>query len=288
MEHMRESRVVTPVFELTGILYPQAEKLVKDLKPFINFTTAADMHDESQAYDGAEHDITEDKPEGFRLHIITSHNRFMVTQEMTAILDNERIKSFSDVLTIFEYLAQNPEDTYVHALEACFHIADFSLSGAPDSRSLLEQEQELLDQGFTEDDLTRFYPSVVGNSHPYGCVCNACDPYVENNTETLERLELHEHAQVSADFTLTESQLKELCEYEGFSNYKDMIPVIELLDRDRSLSVSEAIATIYAPDMDNEQDSWSDELHENQQFEQADQLDSSNDIEGAYGEDFPF
>lgn len=45
------------------------------------------------------------------------------------------------------------------------------------TKSLLQQEQELLNEGFNEDDLSRFYPNVLGgNGHHPECVCSICDP----------------------------------------------------------------------------------------------------------------
>jgi hypothetical protein len=46
------------------------------------------------------------------------------------------------------------------------------------TKSLLQQEQELLDSGEieNEDDLTRLYPNVIGNGHPDVCLCYACAP----------------------------------------------------------------------------------------------------------------
>jgi hypothetical protein len=46
------------------------------------------------------------------------------------------------------------------------------------TKSLLQQEQELLDSGEieNEDDLTRLYPNIIGNGHPDGCLCFQCAP----------------------------------------------------------------------------------------------------------------
>lgn len=43
-------------------------------------------------------------------------------------------------------------------------------------KSLLQQEQELLNAGWSEDELARLYPNIVGNGHPSVCLCPACDP----------------------------------------------------------------------------------------------------------------
>lgn len=46
-------------------------------------------------------------------------------------------------------------------------------------KSLLEIEQELLDSGYTEDDLNRFYPQIDNGRHGHHpeCCCSQCDPY---------------------------------------------------------------------------------------------------------------
>ena len=54
---------------------------------------------------------------------------------------------------------------------------NFNISGIPnDPRSLLEQEQELLDSGIDEDDLNSYYPNIMGNGHPDTCLCSVCAP----------------------------------------------------------------------------------------------------------------
>ena len=42
-------------------------------------------------------------------------------------------------------------------------------------KPLLQIEQELLDEGFTEDELSRFYPMVI-NTHEGTCLCRRCNP----------------------------------------------------------------------------------------------------------------
>jgi len=45
------------------------------------------------------------------------------------------------------------------------------------TKSLLEQEQGFINQGYTEDDLNRQYPGLPGGStHPDICCCSECDP----------------------------------------------------------------------------------------------------------------
>jgi hypothetical protein len=53
---------------------------------------------------------------------------------------------------------------------------DFTLDFNHPTKSLLEQEQELLNRGYKEDDLTRLYPNVIGNGHPNVCLCSECAP----------------------------------------------------------------------------------------------------------------